>query len=120
MIVKYFDMSSGGFEKTDFKTIFIEADNTVESDRIFTENFNRDPNNISCTCCGHDYAVSEYPSLANATAVDRMCQMSEDWQSFEEKPSTDEDAEYYSKCKCYMTLPNYLNWSDDIKVILKS
>lgn len=120
MIVKYYDMNSGGTEKTDFKTIFIEANNETEAAGIFEENFDRNPSNVSCTCCGMDYSVSHYSSLEAATAVDRLCEMSEDWESFEEKPSTDKDAEHYSKFKRYMILNDFLAQSNDVKIISKN
>jgi len=33
----------------------------------------RNPNRVTCTCCGEDYSVSEHENLEQATAYEREC-----------------------------------------------
>lgn len=56
---RFFDMCSGGSEKLDYSTIWIEAPEE-EAVKIFEDIFGRDPNNVTCFCCGEDYAVYEH------------------------------------------------------------
>lgn len=68
---RFNDMHSGGVVKIyPFECIYIEADQET-AELIFSEQFHRDPNNITCSCCGNDYSISEYDSLADATEYDR-------------------------------------------------
>lgn len=117
MVYKFTDMNSGGFTKSKYKTILIQCENETEAMELFEARFDRNPRNITCDCCGYDYSISEYDSLEEATAFDRMCQMSQDYNTFHEKPSTDEDAEYFSKFKMYVTFDAYLELSGDVLVI---
>jgi hypothetical protein len=59
MWTQFSDMSSGGRSKLEWSSIFIEL---AEGDAIeyFKSTFNRDPNNITCECCGEDYAITEH------------------------------------------------------------
>lgn len=63
MYYRFFDMSSGGSEKTDYETIIIEAESHEEACRIFEDKFETDPYNITCDCCGQDFSISEYVDL---------------------------------------------------------
>ena len=58
MWTRFFDRSSGGSEKLDAGTIWIEAaaDEAVD---LFEQIFGRDPHNVTCTCCGPDYSIFE-------------------------------------------------------------
>ena len=49
-------MSSGGSEKTDWTTIYIELpeDEAIE---YFENRFGIDPHNVTCSCCGSDFSV---------------------------------------------------------------
>lgn len=64
MITVFWDMSSGGGSKLfDDKArpitmIFIHAPE-AEARAIFTAKWGRDPDNVTCQCCGPDYSVSE-------------------------------------------------------------
>lgn len=58
MWTRFFDMSSGGEEKLKWKTIYIEAGAT-EAIEIFKKKFKRDPSNVTCSCCGEDFSISE-------------------------------------------------------------
>ena len=71
MWTKFFDMSSGGSEKTDWTVIYIELpeDKAVE---YFEDRFGRNPHNVTCDCCGSDfsvYEVSEKPEPSNGTLI---------------------------------------------------
>lgn len=117
MVFKFTDMNSGGFTKSKYKTILIDCDNETEAIELFEAWFDRHPRNITCNCCGYDYSISDFDSLEDATALDRMCQMSQDYETFQEKPSTDEDAEYFSKFNKYVTFDEYIEFSTDVLVI---
>ena len=64
---KFFDMCSGGEQKTEFECIVIEGDEETATD-IFTRKFGRDPRNVTCRCCGPDFSIGEYDSYDEATA----------------------------------------------------
>jgi hypothetical protein len=65
-------MSSGGSQKTAYKHIFIEL---PERDAVayFEQKFGRDPEHVTCDCCGGDFSISTSPSLEQATAYHRNC-----------------------------------------------
>lgn len=68
---KFMDMHSGGSCKLDpYEYIYIEA-NQENAEAIFERQFHRDPNNITCDCCGEDYSISEYDSIEAATSYER-------------------------------------------------
>lgn len=68
----FHDMHSGGGQKLDWGHIYIEAPES-EAKRIFYARFGRNAERITCTCCGHDYSISEGVSLAQLTGYDRGC-----------------------------------------------
>ncbi len=57
MIYEFYDMCSGGSRKLKYELIYIEADSQKEAVRVFRDTFKRDPFNITCFCCGHDFEV---------------------------------------------------------------
>jgi hypothetical protein len=64
-------MSSGGETKIPpYHYIYIEAPEG-KAIKIFEKKFGRDPFNVTCSCCGEDYAVEEYPTLKQATGFHR-------------------------------------------------
>ena len=69
--VQYWDMHSGGRQKLDWAKIYIEARTESEANSIFMNIFNRDPDNVTCDCCGEDYSTWAYDSLQRATAHHR-------------------------------------------------
>lgn len=71
MWTRFYDMHSGGDQKLDWPIIFIEAPEQ-EAKIIFENRFDRDPNNVTCNCCGNDYSISESESLLEATDYDRI------------------------------------------------
>lgn len=68
----FYDMSSGGSEKLDWQHIFAELPEQLAIG-WFMKEFDRDPRNVTCDCCGPDYAIHEYASLKEATAFQRNC-----------------------------------------------
>lgn len=67
------DMCSGGGEKTEYDPIYIEGDEE-EACSIFEAKFNRDPRNVTCSCCGPDFSVWEHDGgLDEATLAARTC-----------------------------------------------
>lgn len=62
MWTQFYDMSSGGSEKLGACTIWIEAGED-EACSLFEAIFERDPHNVTCSCCGPDYSVYEYETL---------------------------------------------------------
>lgn len=72
MWTEFRDMHSGGDQKLDWQLIYIELpkDAAIE---YFKAAFGRDPDNVTCDCCGEDYSVTHYDSLREATAFERGC-----------------------------------------------
>ena len=58
---RFFDMSSGGGEKLDWTLIVIQMPEE-EAIEHFEDHFDRDPQNVTCECCGGDYSIDEYES----------------------------------------------------------
>ena len=73
MWTEFMDMHSGGDTKIEpYEYIFIEAPED-EAKVIFYNRFHRNPERVTCTCCGGDYSIHTYPNLAQATAYERGC-----------------------------------------------
>lgn len=72
MWTRFMDMHSGGRQKLSHDYILIEAPQ-AEAEVIFQNRFGRNPNRVTCTCCGNDYSIDESESLEKATAHDRHC-----------------------------------------------
>jgi hypothetical protein len=73
MWTKFFDMSSGGSEKTDWTTIYIELPED-EATEYFENRFGTNPHNVTCSCCGSDfsvYEVDEEPTEGSGTLIIR-------------------------------------------------
>lgn len=62
MFTRFFDMSSGGREKLEWQVIYIELPEK-EAIKYFKKKFGRDPNNITCPCCGEDFSIYEEPEI---------------------------------------------------------
>lgn len=65
MWTKFFDMSSGGYEKTDYCTIIVEGDEQSAAER-FEKEFDVNPYNTTCVCCGPDFSIYVYDTLEEA------------------------------------------------------
>jgi hypothetical protein len=61
----FWDMHSGGRQKLDWDKILIQADEGTAR-AIFQNRFDRDPDNVTCSCCGEDYSVNEESSISQA------------------------------------------------------
>jgi hypothetical protein len=63
MIYSFYDVSSGGTQKTPHKIIYIKANNEEEAIKKFEDYFDRDPLNTSCDCCGEDFAIDTVETI---------------------------------------------------------
>lgn len=61
MWTEFFDMSSGGSEKTEFRIIYIEADERTAVS-YFERRFGFSPYGETCECCGPDFYISSCDS----------------------------------------------------------
>jgi hypothetical protein len=69
----FHDMHSGGGQKLQWAHIFIEADEK-EAREFFEAAFDRNPDHVTCNCCGNDYSVSSEESLEQITGYYRNCE----------------------------------------------
>jgi hypothetical protein len=82
----FWDMhSGGGLKEGDYDRIYIEAPEE-EAKVIFYNRFGHNPERVTCTCCGDDYSISEYDSLAEASAYHRNCAWSYEDDTYVEAP----------------------------------
>ena len=72
MWTQFMDMHSGGGRKLEWEYIYIEAP-ADEAKAIFFNRFGRNPEKVTCTCCGDDYSLTEGDSLEQVTAFNRGC-----------------------------------------------
>lgn len=71
MWTQFHDMYSGGScKQKPFDYIYIEAPEDVARE-VFILHFGHDPDDVTCDCCGEDYAVEDYDTLEEATAYQR-------------------------------------------------
>lgn len=75
MFTKYSDMHSGGYRKTEYDVIYIEAEREL-ADEIFYNRFGHSPNAVACSCCGENFWSTEVDEIEldmnEATLVIRM------------------------------------------------
>ena len=125
MWVQFHDMHSGGGQKLEWAQIFIEAASEDEGKIIFYNKFGRNPERVTCTCCGEDYSISTNESLAQITAFNRGCKYikgSSDKRGYyiENDEAVPEGADLNVPWhKKYLTLADYVK-SKDVKVIYAS
>jgi uncharacterized CHY-type Zn-finger protein len=100
IVTKFMDMHSGGHLKTPYTHIYIDEP-LGEAIRTFKELFKRDPDNVTCKCCGEDFVYEQYDSLEEATAYDRKCE----WV----------DAKYNENCK--MSVEEYFSGNNKVLLI---
>lgn len=100
MWTRFWDMRSGGGQKLDWALIYIELPED-EAVKYFAQRFKRDPNNITCTCCGPDYSIDEQTSLLTATGYHRNCDHDGD-NYIEQKSHASHNAH-----RTYFTLEEY-------------
>lgn len=115
-ITSFMDMHSGGDAKiirdgVDQDYIYIEAPEKLAV-TIFRELYDREPDNVTCRCCGEDYSVSYSDNLIQATGFARGC----DWdgEAYTEKPRYGS----YSTLEEYLKKPNitFIPWSEAKRV----
>ncbi len=107
----FWDMNSGGGQKLDWDKIYIEGPSD-SARKIFQALFDRDPDNVTCDCCGNDYSIDEYDSLEQASAYHRKCMFDKKANKWIEKP----DTSYGQSPSAYKTLKEYIK-QDDVKVV---
>jgi hypothetical protein len=73
MWTTFWDMHSGGKQKLPWSLIFIEADEKEAKD-FFEIQFRRNPEHVTCNCCGGDYSIdTDNNSLEQVTGYHRHC-----------------------------------------------
>lgn len=105
----FWDMHSGGGQKLKWARIYIEAPET-EARVIFQNRFDRNPERVTCTCCGEDYSITESTSLAQSTGYARGCDYNDVTHLYIERPG-----KYSSK---YRTLEEYEK-DDSVLIVRK-
>lgn len=60
---RFMDMHSGGSQKLDFSKLYVPLPEK-EAIAWFQNRYGRDPNNVTCGCCGEDYVVYELSTQA--------------------------------------------------------
>ena len=100
-------MNSGGGQKLDWSMIYIEASSRDEAETVFYNRFGRNPNRVTCTCCGGDYSISIEDTLEEASAYHRGCAYDREAKKWVDKPSK----ERYS-FNNYATLEEYKKQED--------
>lgn len=127
MWTHFMDMSSGGYRKLKWEHIFIEAP-LAEAKVIFYNRFKRNPERVTCTCCGADYSISEHADLAQATAFERGCdygyvlpdgteKTDEDWQALplEGRRELNKYERYFERKSRRFAYREYVTLEDYIK-----
>jgi hypothetical protein len=95
LVTRFMDMHSGGKLKTPFTHIYI--DEPIEKAvKTFKDLFKRNPDNITCKCCGEDFVYEEYPSLEDATAYDRKAEWDDIKQRYNYETAKISVEEYFS------------------------
>lgn len=69
MFTRFFDVASGGSEKTKHPVIWIELPYKYAI-VYFEKVFGIDPYNVTCDCCGSDYDISEIEHLGKIGQFD--------------------------------------------------
>lgn len=106
MWTKFRDMASGGTRKEKWDIIYIESDNEDESIQIFKNKFGLDPFNVTCSCCGEDYSLTNDDTLELVTAYERNCRYDRNINSYIEEQGN--GYQPYIPLKLYMLLDSVL------------
>lgn len=77
-VYRFMDRHSGGDQKTDYAYIYIDAYSEREAVEIFETETGRDPYDITCSCCGQYFNISEEVNIQQATGFDRHCLYTEE------------------------------------------
>lgn len=62
MFTYFYDMCSGGGKKTEWDVIFVELPYKYAV-TWFEDTYGRDPEYVTCECCGPDFSIEEVDSL---------------------------------------------------------
>lgn len=81
------DSHSGGKQKLEWEIILLEV-GEKHAPSFFEELFGRDPDHITCSCCGSDYSWDEYETIEKATGYYRNCDY-KIGEGYVESPSPD-------------------------------
>lgn len=104
----FWDMHSGGGTKEGgWEKIYIEAPEE-EARVIFYNRFGHNPDRVSCTCCGPDYAISENESLEQVSAYHRNCKWVSDKRMKGGGYYVEEETDRSYRERGYMTVSEYL------------
>lgn len=85
MWTQFYDMSSGGGQKLEWKKIFVEAPKGIAV-KYFKQRFRRDPEHVTCRCCGEDFSLDSKPTLEELTGYDRNCEFDMTERRYVERP----------------------------------
>lgn len=99
-IYRFFDLHSGGYGKTPYSHLYIEAPSEEMATSLFQAMTGCYPYDVTCECCGKDFSVAEEVSLDQATGFERNCA----WDKYTEMYVDDEAYRIE-----YMTLSDFLN-----------
>lgn len=110
MWTQFWDMSTGGYRKLKWKYIYIEAP-WDEVKVIFYNKLGRNPDKITCSCCGRDYSTHTGETLENVTGYHRGCAWDDENEEYLEKQWTEEETG-----RPYMPLDKYIK-EEDVLVI---
>lgn len=69
-VTHIWDMHGGGYTKTPYDHIFIEASEVEAAEELYRR-FGVDVDDVTCQCCGGDFSISEYDSIDEATRYHR-------------------------------------------------
>jgi hypothetical protein len=94
-VTRFMDMHSGGKLKTPFTHIYVDAP-LEKALEIFKDTFKRDPDNVTCKCCGEDFVYEEYSSLEDATAYDCKADWDDIKRGYNKNTSKISIEEYFS------------------------
>jgi hypothetical protein len=111
---EFWDMHSGGGLKEKQQFIFIEA-KRGEAELIFYNRFGHNPNRVTCTCCGDDYAIEEGKTLFEVTAYHRGCDYDKQRKCYVAKPSSDSWRKYNTASEFAKREDVLIIRSEDIK-----
>jgi hypothetical protein len=84
---RFMDMHSGGSTKLPpFQRIYIQIPDGVDPKTVFYNVTGRNPDRVTCTCCGADYSYGDEPdTLQQATGFDRNCDFDRETDMYIEK-----------------------------------
>lgn len=100
----FWDMhSGGGLKEAPYSKIYIELPED-EAKIYFYNRFKHNPERISCTCCGDDYAITESKTFEQASGYHRKCTYNNNQRIYEEN-KTCMSIEDYKKQDHVLVIP---------------